>query len=104
MRIRTGKAAPPWQGHRVNRFLVLLAAAGVAICAPSGAEAFQNTPKEYQVKAAFLFHFAQFVAWPDSAFSRPEDPFVIGILGADPFGGYLDEVVRGEKIGARAIA
>lgn len=49
---------------------------------------------EYQVKAVFLFNFAQFVTWP----SQPADaPLVIGILGDDPFGSYLDETVRGEK-------
>ena len=52
---------------------------------------------EYQVKAVFLFNFAQFVDWPAKAFPEPETPLVIGVLGEDPFGSYLDETVRGEK-------
>lgn len=55
-------------------------------------------PKEYQVKAAFLFNFAQFVEWPDSVFPSPDGPFYVGVLGDDPFGTALDEVVRGEAI------
>jgi uncharacterized protein DUF4154 len=59
-----------------------------------GAEA----PTEYQVKAVFVYNFSRFVEWPPQAFSAPDEPFVIGILGSDPFGARLDEAVRGERI------
>jgi hypothetical protein len=59
--------------------------------------------KEYQVKAAFLFNFAQFVEWPTNAFSTPQSPLVIGILGNDPFGRFLDELVRGETVNGRSL-
>lgn len=58
---------------------------------------------EYQVKAVFLFDFAQFAEWPAKAFASPSAPFVIGILGDDPFGPYLDDLVKGERIGRRAL-
>src|SRR5690349_20901076 len=54
--------------------------------------------KEYQIKAVFLFNFAQFVKWPSTAFTHANEPFCIGILGDDPFDAFLDETVRGEKI------
>jgi hypothetical protein len=54
--------------------------------------------REYSVKAAFLFNFAQFVTWPDRAFVSEHAPFCIGILGQDPFGGALEEIVKGESI------
>jgi hypothetical protein len=54
--------------------------------------------REYQVKAIFLFNFAQFVDWPPAAFASPQAPLVIGVLGGDPFDGYLDEAVRDEKV------
>jgi hypothetical protein len=54
--------------------------------------------KEYQLKAVFLFNFAQFVKWPASCFARADAPFTIGILGDDPFGNALDETIRGENI------
>jgi hypothetical protein len=60
-------------------------------------------PSEYQVKAVFLFNFAQFVEWPAQAFPDPQTPFIIGILGEDPFGPDLDAVVRGEKIDKRSL-
>ena len=61
------------------------------------------TSAEYQLKAVFLFNFAQFVEWPARAFRDPKAPLVIGILGEDPFGTYLDDLVSGEKIGERPL-
>ncbi len=58
---------------------------------------------EYQVKAVFLFNFVQFVDWPAPAAADSERPLLIGILGSDPFGPFLDETVRGERLGARPI-
>jgi hypothetical protein len=73
-----------------------------ALCATAAApiETRAQAPpaQEYQLKAVFLFNFAQFVEWPPSAFPAPDTPLVIGVLGKDPFGSYLDEVVRGETI------
>ena len=60
-------------------------------------------PPEYQLKAIFLFNFAQFVGWPAAALSNDQLPFVIGVLGDDPFGSYLDETVQGEKIGGHPM-
>jgi uncharacterized protein DUF4154 len=80
--------------------LVMWAAAGTA--APAAAPA-QASP-EYQLKAVFLFNFAQFVEWPASAFPGPDAPLVIGILGDDPFGPYLDETIRGESVNNRPLS
>ena len=59
--------------------------------------------REYQIKAVFLFNFTQFVVWPPEQFVDDHAPLVIGILGSDPYGNYLDETVRGEKVGGRAL-
>jgi hypothetical protein len=58
---------------------------------------------EYQVKAVFLFNFAQFVEWPPQSFENPTAPFVIGVLGTDPFGEALESAVRGESIEGRTF-
>jgi len=58
---------------------------------------------ESDLKAAFLFHFTQFVEWPVSVFPSPDAPFVIGILGPDPFEGALENIVRGEKVGPHPL-
>ena len=63
----------------------------------------QGTSKEYQLKAIFLYNFTQFVEWPASAFSTPDAPLVIGILGTDPFGTYLDDTVRGDTVNTHPI-
>jgi hypothetical protein len=59
--------------------------------------------REYQIKAAFLFNFAQFVTWPPDAFTNAAAPFRIGILGEDPFGAFLDETVRNEKVNGHPL-
>ncbi len=59
---------------------------------------------EYQVKAAFLMNFTKFVQWPSSAFRDSASPLTICVLGDDPFGGALDQVVDGETAGGRKLA
>jgi hypothetical protein len=54
--------------------------------------------KEYEVKAAFLFHFTRFVEWPEQSFPITNSPFIIGILGENPFGNALSEIVSGEEV------
>lgn len=59
--------------------------------------------REYDLKAVFLLNFAQFVEWPTEAFAGAEDPFIIAVLGADPFGGALERVIRNERVHARPV-
>jgi hypothetical protein len=68
-----------------------------------GAAARATAPDEYQVEAVYLLHFTQFVEWPAQAFSDAHTPFVIGVLGRDPFGSSLDEAVRGESVNGRPL-
>lgn len=78
--------------------LAVLTFAGPALPAESAG------PKEYRVKAVFLLNFGQFVEWPAGTFPEPGTPFVIGVLGDDPFGTALDQVVAGEAIHGHPIA
>ncbi len=78
---------------------IFLCLAAVALMfAPEKVQAQSNISKEYQIKAAFIFHFAQFVEWPGTRFTNGVAQFRIGILGENPFGGALDEMVKGETI------
>jgi hypothetical protein len=63
----------------------------------------QSQVDEYRLKAAFLFHFAQFVEWPAEALGNANSPFVICIAGEDPFHGDLEEAVEGKSIGSRPV-
>lgn len=87
----------------ISRILLLFLTIALAL-APERIRAQGDVSKEYQIKAAFLFHFAQFVEWPDSCFTNADAPIRIGVLGKNPFGGALEEIVKGETIGGRKIA
>lgn len=69
----------------------------------SSAQPQRKPPLEYQIKAAFLFNFTRFIHWPASAYASADAPFVIGIMGNDPFGSYLDDLVNGEQIDGHSI-
>jgi hypothetical protein len=61
-------------------------------------------PLEYQVKAAFLLNFTKFIEWPAAAFETPDSPIAICVLGDDPFGSALDQIVAGEVVNGRRVA
>lgn len=96
---------PQWRFRKVGKALFarvcLLIAASVLVSPVESADL--GSPPEFQVKAVFLYNFAQFVEWPASAFEGPDSPLVIGILGLDPFGEILDEMVKGETVNGRPL-
>jgi hypothetical protein len=56
---------------------------------------------EYKVKAAFLYNFSKFVEWTNPL---PEgQPFVIGIVGDDPFGDLLEHTIRDKTVSGRSL-
>ena len=57
---------------------------------------------EYTVKAAFLYNFLSFIEW-GAAPQSGTVPFRVCIIGADPFGKTLDDLVKGERVGQRPI-
>lgn len=87
------------------RLAVSLLAASVVVARAAGPAPLQaqSAPSEYQLKAVFLFNFAQFVEWPDGTFPAAQSPLVIGVLGDDPFGTYLDETVKGETVNGHPL-
>ena len=86
-----------WLGHAV-----LLIGALLAVPAQP-APAQSDAPTEHQVKAAFLYNFAKFVEWPVEAFAGPSAPFQLCVLGEDPFGPDLRDLVKGKVVGGRAV-
>ena len=58
---------------------------------------------EPALKAAFLYKFSFFVEWPQTAFATSDSPINLCVVGDDPFGSALDEIVQGQKIGNRAV-
>ena len=74
----------------------------VAVLGGGIAPAFADS-LEYAVKATFLYKFAPFVDWPDSAFASPTSPFNLCLVGDDPCGELVDQATAGHQIGARPI-
>lgn len=86
----------PWLGRPLPVPLSFLALA-LCVLTPRAAAA-QATTREYQIKAAFLFNFGQFVTWSATELPPAGEPFVICVLGDDPFGSTLDAIVEGATI------
>jgi hypothetical protein len=70
---------------------------------PAATRAAEPRPSEYELKAAFIFNFSQFVEWPTNAFNSENDPVIIGVVGSDPFGPILDRIVQDEKVRGRSL-
>jgi hypothetical protein len=60
-------------------------------------------PSEYELKAAFLYNLGNFITWPPNAYATEDAPFLICVLGADPFGEALNSVTNRQKIAGRPI-
>jgi hypothetical protein len=60
-------------------------------------------PSEEQVKAAYLLRFIGYVEWPASAFSKPDSPYVVGILHADGIAEELTVLAAGKAVSNRPV-
>jgi hypothetical protein len=87
---------------RESKRLVIASIGVIAALSLAGLSAAQTPVSiEYEVKAAFLFHFAQFVEWPPESFKDAGTPLMYCTIGEDPFHGALDASLSGKTIGAR---
>lgn len=58
---------------------------------------------EYQLKAVFLYNFAKFVEWPAESFADARAPIILGILGKDPFGATIDQIIKSKTVKDRKM-
>lgn len=84
--------------RRLGPMLLLLPLLGAA-----GAVLAQQQATEDELKAAFLYNFASYVQWPESAFPDSREPLVFGILGSEVLADDLDRMVAGRSIDGRPI-
>ena len=90
--------------RRIRGGGAILGIALALVCAGgTRARADQPSFEEYKVKAAYLYNIAKFVTWPDSSLGPADSTFAIGILGSDPFGHDLDDLLSGRMVGGRRI-
>src|SRR5450631_1772382 len=64
----------------------------------------QAAAEEYQVKAAFLFHFAQFAEWPAGALNLGGSSLKLCIFDDEPRRQELQGTIEGKTIGARVFS
>jgi hypothetical protein len=57
----------------------------------------------YELEAAYLVHFLEFVNWPARAFADKKTPYLIGVLGDDPFGDRLAKLTSGRLFNGRKV-
>ena len=91
-----------WRSKRTWR--LPLCASWLALVAPVCLSPAEPPRSEYDVKAAFLLNFTKFVEWPPESFADTNSPISICILGKDPFGHTLDDIVQGETVNGRKLA
>ncbi len=99
---RTTKTSTPHVLTASIRCSLVLSLAWLAIT-PRLVMAQSSAAKEYQIKAACLLNFVQFIEWPAAAFSKPETPIIIGVLGDDPFGNVLEQTFQDESVQGRQL-
>ena len=84
-----------WRSLRCGLPGLLLLVFGLICAKPQEAASVET-----RVKAAFLLNFAKFVEWPAV---HEKHPLCIGVLGKDPFGPVLDEIMTGKMIDGKPV-
>ena len=91
-----------------RRCHILWRLAGIAVllcitaALPSLGQAQTSPYTPYQLKALYLHNFAKYTEWPKEVLGDENAPFVLGILGKDPFGKDI-EIIEGKPIKGRKL-
>ena len=80
-----------------RRQFCILAVMSATACPPGQVSA--QSSIETAVKATYLYKFAPFVTWPDTA--TQTGPITICVVGKDPFGAVLDRAINGQTMDGR---
>lgn len=87
----------------LRTFISAVLVAWLAVVGNSMALAAEDS-LEYSVKAAYLLKFGGFIDWPPRTFTAPDEAFVIGVLGEDPFGYVLDQIAASHTVQGRPVS
>lgn len=74
-----------------------------ALACPTGLRAESPLQREYEIKAAYLYNFINYIDWPENAFPAPGGTITVGIVGQNPFEAELD-VLNGKQVKGRTLA
>ena len=97
------RARPRERGRSRSRIRATVLAVSLALGGVRLVSAQDSAASEYQVKAAFLFHFAQFVEWPPETLKDTDSPMTYCTIGDDPFHGALEQSLSGKTVRARPL-
>ncbi len=81
------------------RRLVLVLAIAICLATPATAAA----PNEHDIKVAYLYNFTRYISWPADSWKTDDSPFVIGVIGENPFGNTLDRLAKKKLAQKRPI-
>src|SRR6266404_1267081 len=59
--------------------------------------------REYEIKAAYLYNFINYINWPEQALPPAGGTITIGVIGENPFGSALAPLA-GKRIKGRTLA
>ena len=102
MQHRRGTSAsglrPSWLAHQsragVGRVVpLLLSLLAWGLLPPLSAEPAPDVELRYHLVSAFLYNFLLFVDWPPDSVP-PRSPYVIGVMGPNPFGSAVAAIER----------
>jgi hypothetical protein len=83
--------------RRAGRWLAAIVIVALPLCPPS-----IGAVPEYDLKAALLYKFTKFIAWPDRTFSNPGGTLHLCLVGRDDFGASIQSL-QGQKVQSQTI-
>ena len=93
----------PWAQRRRQGISPLVLGLGFALLLGLS-QARAQTASEYALKAVYFQTFGRYVTWPDSLTHLESDaPFVIGVLGNNPFNDTLEKLYAKNTIQGRRV-
>jgi len=90
----------PRRARSWRRLLGRLAVIGMVLSGSAASAA----SLEYQVKAAYLQKLVSFVDWPAGSFPPPGAAINLCVVGDDPFGLVLDQIVENQQVDGHPLA
>jgi hypothetical protein len=94
--------ARPRAKSRGGNTLLRAATLGISLLLLAGRCLATGNSIEYQVKTGFLFNFAKFVEWPDSA-GNPNKPLRLGVVASDDIYDLMASALSGKVANRRPI-
>jgi hypothetical protein len=95
--VGTGRGRPRMPVQMVVLLCAVLLGSGAVKTAAQG------SAEEYQVKAAFLFHFVQLVEWPAGALNGSDQSINLCIFDDEPRRKELQNTIEGKPVGTRVL-